>query len=219
MRLFFAVLGWTLLALLALLVLGLLAPACAVVEYREGALSVKARVLGIPLRVYPRPERSAPQKEQRTGEPAAPAPPKPKKKAFSLTPEELSDLLGTAGALMRRVFRAIHISQVIVILPIHRDDAAQTALACGRAEAWLGGAAALARNFLDVQIVQLRVLPDYTDAITAGVYGYGKISARPIALLAAGFYALRYMMRKTPPVHSAKQAAPRREKPAGAQKK
>lgn len=219
MRLFFAILGWVLLALLGLLVLALLAPVRAVVEYREGALSVKARVLGIPLRVYPRPGQSAARSLRARKKKTARAKPKPKRKGFSFALEDLQNLLGAAGVLMRRAFRAIHISQVIVILPIHRDDAAQTALACGRAEAWLGGMAALARNFFDVQIVQLRVLPDYTNEIAAGVYGYGKIGVRPIALLAAGFYALGYMMRKAPPEHHSEKAAPRREEPADAQRK
>ena len=57
MHILLNVLGWTLLALLALLALVLVLPVRAELEYREGALSVRARIFGLPLRIYPFPER------------------------------------------------------------------------------------------------------------------------------------------------------------------
>ncbi len=172
MHILLNVLGWTLLALLALLALVLVLPVRAELEYREGALSVRARIFGLPLRIYPFPERLKKRrpKQKQPQKEAAPRPKKKKKRAPRLETEEIQAFLGAAGTFMRRMYRMIHITDVILILPVHREDAAQTALACGRAEAWLAGMTALLQNYFDLHIVQLRVLPDFTNEITAGVY-------------------------------------------------
>ena len=46
-----------------------------------------------------------------------------------MTFEKVQGILSAAGAFMRRVFRALHFTGIVFILPIHRDDAAQTAVA------------------------------------------------------------------------------------------
>lgn len=201
MHILLSVLGWTLLALLVLLVLALVLPVRAQIEYREGALSVQARVFGLSFRLYPSPEspkkRKPKKKKPKKREKAAQSPGK-KKKAFGLGFEDIGNILGAAGTLIRRMYRMIHIRDVILIVPIHREDAAQTALACGRAEAWLSGMAALLQNYFDLRIVQVRVLPDFTNEITAGVYLSCAVGTRPIAILAAVIHALIYMLRQIP---------------------
>ncbi len=210
MHILLNVLGWTLLALLALLALVLVLPVRAELEYREGALSVRARIFGLPLRIYPFPERLKKRrpKQKQPQKEAAPRPKKKKKRAPRLETEEIQAFLGAAGTFMRRMYRMIHITDVILILPVHREDAAQTALACGRAEAWLAGMTALLQNYFDLHIVQLRVLPDFTNEITAGVYLSCGIGARPIAFAAAGIHALIRLLRQVPP------AAPKQTPPA-----
>ena len=126
----------------------------------------------------PRPE-SAP-KEQ-------PAKPEPK---LHMTFEKVQGILSAAGAFMRRVFRALHFTGIIFILPIHRDDAAQTAAAYGRAQAWVGGAAAALQNFFNLSFRQVRILADFTGEITAGPYFSCKIGASPIIMITAALYAL-----------------------------
>lgn len=203
MHILLKALGWTLLTLLALLVLALVLPVRAELEYREGACSVRVRFFGVPLRVYPFSERfkrrkPKPKRPKQPANGAASASQKKKKKLPRLKAEDLQNLLGAAGAFMRRMYRMIHITDVILILPVHREDAAQTALACGRAEAWLAGMAALAQNYFELRIVQLRVLPDFTNEITAGVYLSCSIGTRPVALAAAGIHALICLVRQTP---------------------
>ena len=107
-----------------------------------------------------------------------------------MTFEKVQGILSAAGAFMRRVFRALHFTGIIFILPIHRDDAAQTAAAYGRAQAWVGGAAAALQNFLNLSFRQVRILADFTGEITAGPYFSCKIGASPIIMITAALYAL-----------------------------
>lgn len=223
MHILLNVLGWTLLTLLALLLLALVLPVRAEIEYREGALTVQARVFGLAFKIYPfaqsgktrRPKKKKPKKAEQ----APKSRKKKKKKAPGMGLEDLGNLLGAAGAFVRRMYRMIHITDVILIVPIHRDDAAQTALACGRAEAWLSSAAALLQNYFDLRIVQVRVLPDFTNEITAGIYLSCAVGVRPIALVAAGIHALIYLVRqmplsalkKKPPASKQKSPAQNRE--------
>lgn len=209
MHILLSVLGWFLLALLAALMLALVLPVRIRMEYREGALSVRIQVFGLSFRVYPFPKRLQKQrpKKKKPKKEAAQSPKKKKKKAPAPGVGDIRKILGAAGTFVRRMYRMIHITDVILILPVHREDAAETALACGRAEAWLGGAAALLQNYFDLRIVQVRVLPDFTNEITAGVYLCCAVGARPIAFVAAGLHALVYLVRqmassepgKTPP--------------------
>lgn len=204
MHILLSVLGWTLLAFLALILLALVLPVRAELEYREGALSMRVRVFGLSFQGYPLPEQLKKRKPKKK---AAKSPKKKKKKEPRLEPEDIGNLLGAAGTLIQRMYRMIHITNVILIVPIHREDAAKTALACGKAEAWLSGMAALLQNYFDLRIVQVRVLPDFTNEITAGVYLSCGIGARPIALVAAGIHALIYMVLQMPSP-AAKQKPP-----------
>ena len=219
MHILLSVLGWTLLALLALLVLILVLPVRAELEYREGALSVRVRVFGLSFQGVPLFEKikklwPKKKKPKKTNQPAVQSPPKEKKKTSGIELADIRNILGAAGTFVQYMCRKIQIRDVILIVPIHREDAAQTALACGRGEAWLGGLAALLQNYFDLRIVQVRVLPDFTNEITAGVYLSCSIGARPIALLAAGIHALVYMVRQMPP--KPKKPAPKgqKEKPS-----
>lgn len=194
MHILLSVLGWTLLALLALLVLALVLPVRAQIEYREDALFVRVQVFGLSFPGYPLPEKLKPKKKKRKKKAAQSS--KKKKKAPGLGFEDIGNILGAAGTLIRRMYRMIHIRDVILIVPIHREDAAQTALSCGRAEAWLSGMAALLQNYFDLRIVQVRVLPDFTNEITAGVYLSCAIGTRLIAVVAACIHALIYLVRQ-----------------------
>lgn len=191
MPLFLAVLLWILLGLLALVALLLVVPLVAAVEYREGAVTVRVQILGVlRIRVYPlRPKKEKPAGTPQPAPPPAQQPAEPKHK-FHLTLEKLQSILSAAGAFMRRVFAALRIRQIILIVPVHRDDAAQTAIACGQTQAWLGGGIAALRNFLDMRVTQIRVLPDFTGEIKAGTYFSCKIGASPIIIIIAALYAL-----------------------------
>lgn len=220
MHAFLTALGWLLLGLAAALLLLLFLPVCVTAEYREGALSVRLRLLGVlRLSLDPFAEKAPkkkPDKKKRAAargrkKKAADEPQtKPKKAPPSV--EELLDLLSAAGVLTRRSLRALHIRGVILILPIHREDAAETAVACGKTQAWLNGVLAALRNFLDIRVVQVRTLPDYTNEITAGPYFTGSVSALPVMFLVAGVCALAQLLRRAASRPNPREPGP----PAGA---
>ena len=169
MHTFLMVLLWVVLGLLALLAVLLIVPAAVAVEYKQGEFTARLKLLGIfSFRLQP-------------------AKPEPK---LHMTFEKVQGILSAAGAFMRRVFRALHFTGIIFILPIHRDDAAQTAVAYGRAQAWVGGAAAALQNFFNLSFRQVRILADFTGEITAGPYFSCKIGASPIIMITAALYAL-----------------------------
>jgi len=226
----FAVLGWILLGLLALLLIVLIMPVCVSMELREGTLSVWVRLFRVfKLKLLPLKKTAAPKQEkEKEPKPAAPAAkeekppeeapapppkedaaPKPKpaeapkteaeaskKKKFAITFDFIMEVLSAAGVLMRRVFRALHFRKIILVLPIHKDDAAQTALACGQVQAALSAGIAALENFLDLRFDGVRILPDFTDEIQAGPYVSFELATRPILLVLAGLCALwRFLMR------------------------
>ena len=184
MHTFLMVLLWVVLGLLALLAVLLIVPA---------AVAVRLKLLGIfSFRLYPMKEKADRKKKKTPPQPESapkeqPAKPEPK---LHMTFEKVQGILSAAGAFMRRVFRALHFTGIIFILPIHRDDAAQTAVAYGRAQAWVGGAAAALQNFFNLSFRQVRILADFTGEITAGPYFSCKIGASPIIMITAALYAL-----------------------------
>lgn len=158
----------------------------------------------------PRPPSPAAETEEKPPEPAAePSAPaqkpegeKPekdaaeKKKKFSLTFDFIMEMLSAAGVLMRRVFRALHFQKIVLILPVHKEDAAATALACGQMQAAVSAGVAALENFLDLRFDGVRILPDFTGDIKAGPYVSGELAARPGAMLLAALCALwRFLMR------------------------
>lgn len=193
MHTFLMALLWTLLGLLALLAVLLIVPVVVAVEYKQGDFTARLKVLGVfSFRLYPMKEKPEKKKKQPPPQPekAVQEPPKKPEPKFRLTFEKVEGILSTAGAFMRRVFRALHFTGIIFILPIHREDAAQTAVAYGRAQAWVGGAVAALQNFLNLRFKQVRVLADFTGEITAGPYFSCKVGASPIIMIIAALYAL-----------------------------
>ncbi len=118
-----------------------------------------------------------------------------KKAKFSITFDFIMEVLSAAGVLMRRVFRALHFRKIALVLPIHKEDAAATALACGQTQAAVSAGVAALENFLDLRFDGVRILPDFTGDIKAGPYAYCELAARPGAMLLAALCALwRFLM-------------------------
>ena len=171
MHTFLMVLLWVVLGLLALLAVLLIVPAAVAVEYKQGEFTARLKLLGIfSFRLYPMKEKADRKKKKTQPRPESapkeqPAKPEPK---LHMTFEKVQGILSAAGAFMRRVFRALHFTGIIFILPIHRDDAAQTAVAYGRAQAWVGGAAAALQNFFNLSFRQVRILADLPERSRPG---------------------------------------------------
>lgn len=121
MHTFLMVLLWVVLGLLALLAVLLIVPAAVAVEYKQGEFTARLKLLGIfSFRLYPMKERRTRKKKKTPPRPESapkeqPAKPEPK---LHMTFEKVQGILSAAGAFMRRVFRALHFTGIIFILPI-----------------------------------------------------------------------------------------------------
>ncbi len=203
-----AVIGWTLLALLALLLLVLLMPERVRFELREGVVSLKIYVFGlIGVRLLPRPAKTDDtRRKKKAAKKAKPRAEKAQKRPkpeeggekLKLTFDFVLDVLSAAGVLMRRVFRALHFRHIAVVLPIHKDDPAETALACGRAQAGISAGVASLENFLDLRFDGVRILPDFTGDVKTGPYVSFELVVFPAALLLAVILAAaRFVGRRS----------------------
>lgn len=92
--------------------------------------------------------------------------------------EKLLVLLRTAKGGLRLLFKGIWIT-LWVRWPVRAEDAAQTALRYGRANAWIGGAAAVLAHLFQFRLRQLELAPDFL----GDKQGKGEISCRITASL------------------------------------
>lgn len=120
MHTFLMVLLWVVLGLLALLAVLLIVPAAVAVEYKQGEFTARLKLLGIfSFRLYPMKEKADRKKKKTPPRPESapkeqPAKPEPK---LHMTFEKVQGILSAAGAFMRRVFRTLHFTGIILSCP------------------------------------------------------------------------------------------------------
>ena len=181
-----SVLGWVLLALLCLLLVALFTPARLVLELRYDEFSARLKVLCFTVTLYPRGQKQ--QGDAPDGKEAAPAAP-PKAGAQA-------DAGGSAqagppqAALMRAVLRTVHVRGVKAVWPVHCEDAAETAIRFGHMQAYVGSALGVLQNFVDLQLKQVDIIPDFTGEHKYRRYFYCKIQAIPFIIVTTGVWAL-----------------------------
>lgn len=201
-----AVLGWVLLALLGILVLFLVVPVRLTVEVKYDKLTVKVKVLFLSFQLYPwkwKKKQQEPAQQQENAEPAekreepaeekAAAPQGKPAAAKRITLSDVTELVRTAGWLMKIVFRVIRFTDIQLLLPIHREDAAETAIAYGQTQAYLGTALGALQNCLDLKFSKLELVPDFTGSHKYRRYFYCKIVATPFIMVAAALYAFTHL--------------------------
>lgn len=220
----------------ALVLLLVLIPVSVRLRYsQQSGFSVRVRVMGIPLRVWPLPawlekrlNSSEPEQQPQPASPpsapqpapaqpaseqppapalsgagqAEPAPqgpsaspagfaPPPRQPAAAPGParekeeqqmrqgtEKLLALLRTAKGGLRLLFKGIWIT-VWLRWPVRAEDAAQTALRYGKANAWIGGVAAVLSHLFQFRLRQLELAPDFL----GDKQGKGEVSCRITASL------------------------------------
>ncbi len=199
-----AVLGWTLLVLVGVLVLLLVVPVGLTVEVKYDKLTVKGKVLFLSFQLYPwkrkkkQEETETPEQKKEAAEPAekqeeAAAPPDkpPARKKIALS--DVVELVRTAGWLMKIIFRVLRFTDIQLLLPIHREDAAETAIAYGQTQAYLGTALGALQNCLNLKFSKLELVPDFTGSHKYRRYFYCKIVATPFIMVTAALYAFTHL--------------------------
>lgn len=203
--------SWAALALLALAAALLVLPVRIEVQVKYDAPTVRLQVLCFSFRLWPAggkgkgqqekdgpaeqpPEQGAVQSasEQTDNTPQeGPAgreePRRKKRRGVKLS--DLTRIVTTAGGLMRLVFRVIRIREVKLVLPVHSEDAAQTAIQYGQVQAALGGVFGTLQNFLDIRLKQVDIIPDFAGTFKYRRFFYCKIMATPFIIMVAAAYA------------------------------
>ena len=198
------IIGYFLLFMLGLMVLFLVAPVVLSVDYREGALKVKVRVLFVPITVWPFKQR-APKKEKKKAEPKEKTQQEKKepKEKKPMEPAQMIDLakraLSSLSAAMRFVLRGFWIRNVEVIFPIGGEDVAAIATTWGKLQQVIVTFQAFLENFINIKYDYVVLVPDYAEQYKGKQVFACKIIVSPlimlIAAIAGGVHFLRYKKR------------------------
>lgn len=196
------ILLWTFLGLLALVVLLLVLPASVYVRYAGGEILVRARVLGVPFTLLPgkeRPNKPKKEKPEKPEDEEEPAEEKTKKKrSVSDWMLLIRRIATSAKAGLRVVLKGLWVRDVQLVLPVHAQDAADTAIRCGQMQALVGSVRAVLSNVVHLKCKRLVVLPDFNGAQQEQLYFSCKVLAAPVIMLAAGIVAFNQFIRSRP---------------------
>ncbi len=117
-------------------------------------------------------------------------PPVKKSEIEPSTIEKVVSLLKTAKGAVKIAMKGIWVS-VWVRWPIQGKDAAKTAISFGRWNGWIGGICASLSNLMQFRLRKLDLIPDFAGEYQGKEKLQAKITASPLVLLIAGFWALK----------------------------
>lgn len=209
-----AAVGWILLALLLVMILAVALPAKVLVDWRGGKWTLKARVLFLTFRLYPRHRRKRAEEAhstpagapEGTAEKPAAESPQPgtaetaadggKKTGETQTRRKrripwnkIAHSIRTAGGFVRRVLRFVHVDDIELCLPVHEEDAAQTAIQYGRIQASLGALIAALRNVVRLDFKKVNIFADFDGVCEKQTAFSCKIGAPPVIIAIAAIWA------------------------------
>ena len=169
------------LALIVLLIILLCFPLSFYIKYVGQELYAELRFLFLKKRLMPQDK-----KEKKSGNKIEQREDKPKKdkktkEAFFDTLERFVELLSAGGALGKLAL-SLHSCKIDFDVKVGGEDAAQTAIECGKLSAYLHTAAAITANFVKVKSRKIMVYPDYNSKETEYVLS-AKLYSHPIAYI------------------------------------
>lgn len=100
-------------------------------------------------------------------------------------------LVSTAGGAVRRLLAGLTVHDVKAFLPVHRQSAADTALAVGGVWAAVGAGLGTLQNFIRVRPGQITVQPDYTGEEERKASFSCKITGCLFIMVSVGIWAFR----------------------------
>lgn len=130
-----------------------------------------------------------PQRKADKTPPKQEAPKKPEK-TLQETVDWVLAWVRTGGQILRRLLEGFKIHHIRIYLPVHRENAASTALAVGAVHAGLGASFGMLQNFLDLRMEQLVIEPDYTGEHQGQEHFSCKITSHLIIMVITGVWAL-----------------------------
>lgn len=197
-----SIIGWALLGLLGLLLLALVLPTVLYVDARNGAFTLKVRILFVKLTLFPfKEKKSKPKKEKKQDVKKEEDEEEKKEEKPKKTPSEIITLVkrivSSAGVFLRRFLRHIRIKDLELVLPVSSEDASDVAINCGRIQMLIGATHAVLEERMHVTYKRLVVLPDYANQFHGSLIFSCKVAASPVIMLAAAIAAgIRFLRYK-----------------------
>ena len=155
---------WIILGLLALILVLLLLPAGIAVSYRNGTLTAEGRWLFLHFTLWPLPEKDKAEKEQKPEGKSEAAPKKKKtgeKRPFMDWLQLINDLLPLLGEALQKTLGAITLKRCQITMVIAAEEADQTAIRYGRANALLYTIYAFLGRHIRVKEFKAELRQDY----------------------------------------------------------
>ena len=150
------------------------------------------------------PENAPQAKEPPAPKAETPAGPATQKQAKAAQPQSASladklpkdldrtlALVATAGGAVRRLLAGLTVHGIKAFLPVHKDTAADTALAVGRIWAAVGAGLGALQNFIRIRPGEITVQPDYTGDEERNASFSCKITGCLFIMVSVGIWAFR----------------------------
>ena len=186
-----AVLGWILLGLLGLFLLLLVMPVRLLVRWDKDGLRIKLKVLFIPYTLLPQKEKKQAPHNKPKPKPQEEKPQKPEKEKMKMSFDKIVSLVSVAKSAAAIALKGIWIRNIELTVPVHCDDAAQTAIAYGKMQAYLAGAIATLENAVHLYFRKVKFIPDFQDEYGDAQSFYCKVVASPVIMVVAGIYVFK----------------------------
>lgn len=185
---------WIILGVLALILVVMLLPAGLTLAYHDGEFTAEGRWLFLHFTLWPLPEKDEGKKAQKPEKPTE-APPKKKKtgekRPFMDWLQLINDLLPLLGEALQKTLGAITLKRCRITMTVAGEDAAQTAIRYGRANALLYTAYAFLGQNIKVKEFRADIRQDYQSG-PEGEVADADLLVRvcPMVLAGAGFRLL-----------------------------
>lgn len=186
---------WVLLGLLGLLLLLLVIPASASVRFEEEEFYLSVRYLFLKFRIFPPKEKKQKNNDKDAEDKKEDEKQSPKKEKKKKTLPELlhfvNKIVSSASSGLQFLLKFLWIRRVELVVPVHAEDAGDTAVQFGQVQALIGGTRAVLDNIFNISYKMLQVYPDFSGQYAAGIYFSCKIVASPVIMLATAFVAFK----------------------------
>lgn len=199
MPMIFKIIGYLLLAVIVLLLWIVLLPRNFWVEYcKQDGLSVKMNITFFKMSIVPIPKflRKENSKEK-TDAPDTTQPAEKKNSAgdllknFEFSANAVKQILSAAGGTVKRIFKSLKFTDVSFTLPINGDDVYQTQQNYGKITSVFYTVNTVLQQCLQITYKSPIFVADFSGKHKDSTYFYCKITAVPVLLLAAAFYAFK----------------------------
>lgn len=108
----------------------------------------------------------------------------------------ITSALELLPTVLKKLFGSIRIHDIRLVVPVHKRDAAATAIWYGRVNGLIGGAVAAASHIFQVELKELNVLCDYTNDAAGKEHFSCKITTHLMQLAVLGITTLIQLKKR-----------------------